>query len=122
MTSQRIKERRKVGGSGALVSVFGISVTFQNNSLSWVAAVQNATCWFVGSGGPDANRGSLQRLEDKDLTQRTQRLERGGRGERQGRFIVHEARDGAEVLAKAAPFGAQGKRNDVVGLGAVEKG
>jgi hypothetical protein len=34
MASQRRKERRKGVRNGALASVFGISVTFQNNSLS----------------------------------------------------------------------------------------
>ena len=38
MTSHRIKDRRKPVRSGVLVSVFGIAVTFQNNSLGWVAA------------------------------------------------------------------------------------
>ena len=51
MTSQRRKERRKVGGSGALVSVFGISVTFQNNSLKWVAAAQTQSSQTEPAGG-----------------------------------------------------------------------
>ena len=36
MTSHRIKDRRKPVRSGVLVSVFGIAVTFQNNSLGWI--------------------------------------------------------------------------------------
>src|SRR5271167_2297395 len=38
MTSHRMKDRRKPVRSGVLVCVFGIAVTFQNNSLGWVAA------------------------------------------------------------------------------------
>src|SRR6266404_5362842 len=38
MTSHRIKDRRKPARSGVLVSVFGIAVTFQNNSLGWIGA------------------------------------------------------------------------------------
>src|ERR1700730_5270671 len=34
MTSHRIKDRRKPVRSGVLVCVFGIAVTFQNNSLA----------------------------------------------------------------------------------------
>jgi hypothetical protein len=36
MTSHRIKDRRKPVRSGVLVCVFGIAVTFQNNSLGWL--------------------------------------------------------------------------------------
>src|SRR5580693_46105 len=36
MTSHRIKDRRKPVPSGVLVCVFGIAVTFRNNSLGWV--------------------------------------------------------------------------------------
>src|SRR5258706_4731106 len=33
MTSHRLKDRRKLFRSGVLVCVFGVAVTFQNNSL-----------------------------------------------------------------------------------------
>src|ERR1039457_5024315 len=39
MTRHRIKDRTKPVRSGVLVSVFGIAVTFQNDSLGWVAAL-----------------------------------------------------------------------------------
>src|ERR1700722_6769310 len=51
MTSHRIKDRRKAVRSRALVSVFGIAVTSQNNSLGWVGAdtdemgLSNSTRW-----------------------------------------------------------------------------
>jgi hypothetical protein len=38
MTIHRIKDRGKLVRSGALACVSGIAVTFQNNSLGWVAA------------------------------------------------------------------------------------
>jgi hypothetical protein len=70
MTSQRRKDRGKLGGSGVLFSVFGVSVTFQNNSWSQVLAAQtescaNATCWFVGSESGRQPRPLQRKNEDK---------------------------------------------------------
>jgi hypothetical protein len=45
MASHRRKDRRKPVRSGARVSVFGISVTFQNNSLGWLGASWRIIRW-----------------------------------------------------------------------------